>query len=114
MQVDPQLVDFLSRPESYPEGPASIVHHETHISHVFVGDDTVYKIKKPVDFGFLDFTTLEKRRFFCWEEVRLNRRLAPDVYLGVVPIHKEGRKARQSWNMRSECGAYLKRDSSIT
>ncbi len=48
----------------------------------------VYKIKKPVDFGFLDFTTLEKRRFFCREEIRLNRRLAPDVYLGVVPIYK--------------------------
>jgi hypothetical protein len=88
MQVDPGLIDFLSRPESYPERPASIVHHETHISHVFVGDTTAYKIKKPVDFGFLDFTTLEKRRFFCREEVRLNRRLAPNVYLGVVPIYK--------------------------
>ena len=88
MQVDPGFIDFLLKPGSYPEGPASVVHHETHISHVFVGDDTVYKIKKPVNFGFLDFTTLEKRRFFCREEVRLNRRLAPDVYLGVVPIYK--------------------------
>ena len=59
---------------------------ETHISRVFVGERQVWKVKKPVDFGFLDFTTLEKRRRACEAEVELNRRLAPDVYLGVVPI----------------------------
>ncbi|MEZ0328571.1 MAG: AAA family ATPase [Dissulfuribacterales bacterium] len=59
---------------------------QTHISWVILTDETVYKIKKPVDFGFLDYTTLDKRRFFCEEEVRLNRRLCPDIYLGVVPI----------------------------
>ncbi|MFH0737886.1 MAG: phosphotransferase [Candidatus Micrarchaeota archaeon] len=59
---------------------------ETHISWVLLGHDFVFKIKKPVKFSFLDFSTLEKRRFFCEEEVRLNRRLAPEVYLGVVPI----------------------------
>lgn len=88
MEVDRGLVDFLSRPESYPEHPAAVVRHETHISLVFVGETSAYKIKKPVNFGFLDFTTLDRRRFFCREEVRLNRRLAPDVYLGVVPIYK--------------------------
>ncbi len=59
---------------------------QTHISYVLIGDTEVLKVKKPVDFGFLDFTTLEKRRFFCHEELRLNRRLCPDVYQDVVPI----------------------------
>lgn len=61
---------------------------QTHISWVILTDEIVYKIKKPVDFGFLDYTTLDKRRFFCEEEVRLNRRLCPEIYLGVVPIVK--------------------------
>lgn len=61
---------------------------QTHISWVILLNEIVYKIKKPVDFGFLDYTTLEKRRFFCEEEVRLNRRLCPEIYLGVVPIVK--------------------------
>lgn len=59
---------------------------ETHISWVFLGPHEVFKVKRPVDFGFLDFTTIEKRRKACDAEVRLNRRLAPDVYLGVVPV----------------------------
>ncbi len=84
------LIEFLLRPESYPEKPPSVVHLETHISHVFLAGPVVYKIKKPVDFGFLDFTTLAKRRFFCKEEVLLNSRLAGDTYLGVVPIYRKG------------------------
>jgi len=59
---------------------------ETHISWVLLTGDFVYKIKKPVNFGFLDFSTLEKRHFYCKEELRLNRRLAPDLYLDVVTI----------------------------
>ena len=59
---------------------------ETHISWVILSGDLAYKIKKPVDLGFVDFTTLEKRKFYCEEEVRLNRRLAPDLYIGVVEI----------------------------
>jgi aminoglycoside phosphotransferase family enzyme/predicted kinase len=59
---------------------------ETHISWVLLAGGFAYKIKKPVDLGFLDFSTLERRRFFCEEEIRLNARLAPDVYLGVVPV----------------------------
>jgi aminoglycoside phosphotransferase family enzyme/predicted kinase len=58
----------------------------THISWVFVTDDDVWKVKRPVDYGFLDYASAERRRHFCEEEVRLNQRLAPDVYLGVVPI----------------------------
>lgn len=64
--------------------PAELV--ETHISWVILTPDFAFKIKKPVTFGFLDFGTLEKRRFYCHEELRLNRRLAPDLYLGVLPI----------------------------
>jgi aminoglycoside phosphotransferase family enzyme len=62
---------------------------ETHISWLLLSDEYVYKIKKPLRFSFLDFSTLEKRKFLCEEEVRLNRRLSPDVYLGVVPITEE-------------------------
>ncbi|WKZ32908.1 MAG: hypothetical protein QY316_00445 [Thermodesulfobacteriota bacterium] len=63
---------------------------QTHVSYLLFTPDFVYKIKKPVDFGFLDFTSLEKRRFFCEEEVRLNRRLAPGAYLGVSRVTEEG------------------------
>ncbi len=63
---------------------------QTHISVVFVCEDVVYKVKKPVNFGFLDFSTLEKREFYCRREVELNRRLCPDAYLGVVPLEGEG------------------------
>ena len=59
---------------------------ETHISWVFLGQSAVFKVKRPVDLGFLDFTTLDARREACEAEVRLNRRLAPDVYLGVLPV----------------------------
>jgi aminoglycoside phosphotransferase family enzyme len=65
---------------------------ETHISWVLLAGQHAYKIKRPVKFSFLDFTTLEQREFFCNEEVRLNRRLAPEVYLGVVPVLEEGGK----------------------
>jgi hypothetical protein len=64
---------------------------ETHISWVFVGQAEVWKVKKPVDLGFLDFTTAEKRRIACDREVVLNRRLAPDVYLGVVPVTRDAK-----------------------
>src|SRR5690349_14809527 len=63
---------------------------ETHISWVFLGKDHVWKIKKPVDFGYLDFTTLEKRRRACESEVELNSRLSPEVYLGLVPVTLDG------------------------
>jgi aminoglycoside phosphotransferase family enzyme len=63
---------------------------QTHISYIFITDEIVYKIKKPVNFGFLDFTTLEKRRFYCEREVELNKRLCPDIYLGVVPVIRRG------------------------
>lgn len=80
------VIRFLLDPGNYPEKPAGITHIETHISHVFVGDTHVYKIKKPVSFGFLDFSSLEKRHHFCKKELLLNRRLARDIYLSVEPI----------------------------
>ncbi len=73
-------------PATYPEPVGPIEFRETHISRLYLTPHHVYKIKKPVDFGFLDFTTLEQRQHFCQEEVRLNQRFAPDTYLGVVPI----------------------------
>ncbi|MDH4134693.1 MAG: phosphotransferase, partial [Gammaproteobacteria bacterium] len=84
--LDPALIAALKRPEAYAPPAAAIEHIETHISHVFLAGDFAYKLKKPVDFGFLDFSTLDKRRAACAEELRLNRRLAPDFYLDVVPV----------------------------
>src|SRR5438477_12554466 len=81
-----RLIEGLSRPAAYPGSVGRVEVRQTHISVVFLAGPHAYKVKKPVDFGFLDFRTLERRRHFCEEEVRLNRRLAPAVYLGVVPI----------------------------
>ena len=80
----------LLDPGAYPHAVRQVDLVETHISWVLLAGDRVYKIKKPVDLGFLDFTTLERRRFFCEEEVRLNRRLAPGTYLGVVELKGTG------------------------
>jgi aminoglycoside phosphotransferase family enzyme len=76
------------KPETYDEEAVSIELVQTHISAVFLTDCFVYKVKKAVNFGFLDFTTLEKRHFFCEKELKLNRRLCRDLYLEVVPINK--------------------------
>ena len=77
----------LERPEAYPAPRPTTIHLiATHISWVFITDHDVWKVKRPVDYGFVDYTTLERRRHFCHEEVRVNKRLAPDVYLDVVPI----------------------------
>ncbi len=83
-----QVVDALLTPQAYSENPGKIELIQTHISFVFVTDNFVYKMKKAVNFGFLDFSTIEKRQFFCKKELVLNRRLCPDVYLKVLPIKK--------------------------
>jgi aminoglycoside phosphotransferase family enzyme len=88
MLVQKQVVEALMKPEAYDEDPGSIELVQTHISFVFLTKRFVYKVKKAVDFGFLDFTTLEKRRFFCEKELALNRRLCGDMYLEIVPINK--------------------------
>src|SRR5690242_11005774 len=79
-----------SRPEAFPQPGGAVEVRHTHISVVFLTIEHVYKVKKSVNLGFLDFSTLAKRRHYCEEEVRLNRRLAPDVYLGVVPVTAAG------------------------
>jgi aminoglycoside phosphotransferase family enzyme/predicted kinase len=86
------LVDALRNAAFYPHPVDTIEYIQTHISSVFLTGDYAYKLKKPVDFGFLDFSTPELRRRFCEAEVELNRRLAPAVYLRVEPITlSEGR-----------------------
>ena len=88
-RMEPALaakVDVLSRPEAYDPPPHQVVRRETHMSWVFLAGDQVYKLKKPVRFPYLDFSTLVKREAACRAEIRLNRRLAPDVYLDVVPL----------------------------
>ncbi|MFQ5974909.1 MAG: hypothetical protein ACE5J5_01145 [Candidatus Hydrothermarchaeales archaeon] len=89
-----EVVEALMKPSAYEEDVEEVRLLQTHISFVFLTGKYVYKIKKPVDFVFLNFTTLEKRKFFCEEEVRLNRRLCGDMYVGVLPITKHNGKIR--------------------
>jgi hypothetical protein len=84
-----ELISAMLKPGFYPNRPAEVTHKETHISHLFFADDLVYKIKKAVRFSFLDYSTLDKRRYYINEELTLNRRLAATVYLEVVPIGRD-------------------------
>jgi len=84
----------LLNPEAYPHNPRKIELVQTQMSFVFLTGDYVYKVKKPVDLGYLDYTTLEQRHFFCHQELELNRRLCPDAYLAVVPIVEEKGRLR--------------------
>ena len=89
MSVLPPTVEALLKPQAYPHGPQKIELVQTQMSFVFLTGEYVYKIKKPVNLGYLDYTTLEKRHFFCQQELELNRRLCPEAYLAVVPIVEE-------------------------
>ncbi|MDO6563900.1 AAA family ATPase [Amphritea sp. 1_MG-2023] len=80
------LITALSDPSHYPHPTDAIRVIETHISWVILTGEIAYKIKKPVNFGFLDFTSLESRKHYCHEELRLNQRLAPDIYQQVIAI----------------------------
>lgn len=87
-----QLHSLLLDPQAWPMPTHRVEWRETHISHLYLGDELVIKIKKPVNFGFLDFSTPALRRHFCREEVRLNRRFAPNTYLGAFSLgNDEGR-----------------------
>ena len=88
----PELVQALLTPGAYPEPTQQVELVQTQMSFVFLTDDYVYKVKKPVNLGYLDYTTLEKRKYFCQQEIELNRRLCSDAYLGVVPISYEDGK----------------------
>ncbi|HEX5612239.1 MAG TPA: hypothetical protein VFX67_06270, partial [Burkholderiales bacterium] len=86
LEAHARLVHALCDPACFPDPVARVEAIETHISSVLLTGAFAYKLKKPLDLGFLDFTTLEKRRCCCEEEVRLNRRTAPSIYLDVVPV----------------------------
>jgi aminoglycoside phosphotransferase family enzyme/predicted kinase len=81
-----QIFQAMARAEFYPHTVSSVEQRETHISRVFLTGEYAYKIKKPVNLEFLDFTNLEKRKHYCQQEAALNKRLSTDIYLGAVPI----------------------------
>jgi hypothetical protein len=106
-----RLLPFLLNPNSYPHRPRRVRLVQTHSSFVFLAPPFVFKVKKPVDFGFLNFSTLEKRRHFCEREVQLNRRLSPRFIWascrsrsGTVASRWVAR-ARRS-NTPSRCGSF--------
>ncbi|MBW1768350.1 MAG: gluconokinase [Deltaproteobacteria bacterium] len=80
------MIDDLLNPASLPDTTENVSLVQTHISVVFVADEFVYKVKKPVNFGFLDFSTLKKREYYCHQEIRLNQRLSEGIYIDVLPI----------------------------
>ncbi len=86
----PPFIQALQQASIYPHPVSGVKLVQTHISYVLLAGDFVYKIKKPVNFGFLDFTSLDKRQHVCEEELRLNRRLCPSLYLEVLPITQDG------------------------
>src|SRR5512147_444890 len=81
-----EKVTFLQQPASYPYGVREIEVKETHMSWVFLAGDFVYKLKKPVQFSFLDHRSLESRLNNSREEIRLNKQLAENIYMGIVPL----------------------------
>jgi aminoglycoside phosphotransferase family enzyme len=84
-----QLIETMKKVDFYPHNPATVEFIQTHISYIFIAGDIVYKVKKPLKFDFLDFTSLEKRKFYCEEELRLNKRLAADTYLDITAISRD-------------------------
>lgn len=86
----PSYIQYLQQESSYPHASTDISLVQTHISFVLLAGDSVYKWKKPVDFGFLNFSTLEKRKYYCEQELLLNRRLCPELYKELVTINKDG------------------------
>ncbi len=89
-----EVIESLKRKDAYDEDVEKIEMLQTHISYIFLTGRYAYKIKKAVNLGFLDYTTLEKRKFFCEEEVRINSLLSKDMYIGVVPINKKGNRIK--------------------
>jgi len=89
-------IQAMRSPDLYPDRTEPPEEIETHISHLFLTESFVYKLKKSVDFGFLDYSSLEKRKQACQAEVELNRRLAPEIYEGVVPLSRNG---EGRWNL---------------
>lgn len=88
------ILNEMLNPETYDEQTSYVKVVQTHISWVFLTGKYAYKVKKPVNFGFLDYSTLEKRKFFCEQEVILNSRLSKELYLGALPIAEKGGKLK--------------------
>jgi aminoglycoside phosphotransferase family enzyme len=106
----PLYIQTLLKPEAYPHPVESVQLVQTHISFVLLAGEMVYKFKKPVNFGFLDFSTLEKRKQCCEQELLLNRRLCPDIYLGLVEINEgTGGLALEGKGEAIEYGVKMKR-----
>lgn len=82
------VLKSLLKPDSYPEPTTGVELVQTHVSWIFLTDSHAYKIKKPVDLGFLNFSTIDRRRFYCNEEIKYNRRLCPDIYEGVAELRQ--------------------------
>jgi aminoglycoside phosphotransferase family enzyme len=85
-----EVFEAMKNPETYDVHPKKIDVIQTHISWVFLTGEFVYKVKKPVNFGFLDFSTLEKRKQFCFRELEINRMFSPEIYIDVLPINRFG------------------------
>ena len=90
MRNIPEYIDYLLAPSCYPHKADDTHLVQTHISFVILAGEYVYKWKKPVNFGFVNFSTLAGRKYFCEEELRLNRRLCPEIYLGLTWVSREG------------------------
>jgi hypothetical protein len=86
--ITPYILESLHNPSAYPVQTRTVELIQTHVSWLFLTDTHVFKVKKPVNFGFLDFSTLELRSFYCLEELRLNRRLCPDIYEQVIALRE--------------------------
>jgi len=99
MSISLPIVRALLESRAYPHKPQKIDLVQTQMSFIFLTGEYVYKIKKPVNLGYLDYTTLEKRHFFCHQELELNRRLCPGAYLAVVPITMSLRGAKRRSNL---------------
>ena len=95
-------VEALLIPEAYPHKPREVKLIQTQMSFLLLTGDYVYKVKKPVDLGYLDYTSLEKRQFFCHQELELNKRLCPDAYLAVVPITESCQLSVISYHFEGE------------
>ncbi len=101
------LIKLMLNPDTYTFKPEKVDMLQTHISYLFIADEYVYKIKKPVNFGFIDYSTLEKRKFYCGQEIRLNSRLSPEIYLGISHIVSD--KGIFSLNGKGEIEEYAVR-----
>ncbi len=94
MSTAPGLIEAMLRPDFWPGAAGKVDMLQTHISWVFLAGEHAWKVKKPVNPGFADFSTLERRKHFCERELELNRRLAPQLYLDVWPISRHGASFR--------------------